>query len=102
MINPSLTVLPELGVISPVLKPGKSSPDGYPALHCTLMSPNSPVRVTIASHVPVSKLETCRAREAKPTCTTSIEKRQGMGVNLVANINTQVQYLVTHRESYLL
>lgn len=63
-------ILPELGVIAPSPKPGGACAEGYPALHCTLMSPNSPARVTFASHFPVSTLETCRAREAKPTCTT--------------------------------
>lgn len=67
---PLLSVLPELGVIAPSLSPNGACPEGYPAFHSTLMSPNSPVLVTFASHDPVSIFETCRAREAKPTCTT--------------------------------
>lgn len=71
-LNPYLflTVLPEFGMIAPALKPGRVSPKGYPAFHCTLMSPNSPFRVTFATQIPVSTLETCRASEAKPTYRT--------------------------------
>lgn len=71
-IDASLDVLPELGVIDPGLSPGGACPEGYPAFHSTLMSPNSPVRVTVASHAPNSILETFRAKAAKPTCATYV------------------------------
>lgn len=71
-IDTFLDVLPELGVMDPGLSPGGACPEGYPDFHSTLMSPNSPVRVTVASHVPSSILETFRAKEAKPTCATYV------------------------------
>lgn len=69
-----LCVLPELGVIAPSLSPGGADCEGYPAFHSTLMAPNSPLRITFASQVPVSILETFRAREAKPTCVTYVRE----------------------------
>ena len=53
--------------MTPGLNPDGACPGGYPALHSTLTPPNKPLLVTRASHAPVSRLETCRASEEKPT-----------------------------------
>ena len=56
-----------VGRRAPGGNPGGARPGGYPALQSTVTPPKRPVRVTVASHRPVSRLNTCRTTEAKPT-----------------------------------